>query len=781
MWLVKSLFTPLSHRRQINMFSGFYQDWNQKRIKGIIEFYGHKFFYYKKVLDLGCGHADIAGAIYRLGADTTAVDARQDHLKIVAKKFPGIKTVKADMDAPWQFANKQFDLIIDLGLICHLNDFEKHLRSVCASTTHLILETAVCDSDDPTKNVPTPENKSAYDLANNGMGCRPSAANIERILTDCGMNFRRQDLPRYNSGTYTYDWASKNNGECNFGKRRLWFAIKRESAIQFANHSLITSVPPNIPNINALPTIHSRNIPVRPGLIKEDQSPSYNVPPSIMYATDPNSYFRVNTSAEKKKFVIVIPSYKNEKWCEQNINSALNQNYDNFRIIFTDDVSPDGTFDKVKAAVDIHPNANKCSLIKNTTRIGALENLYNMIYSCDDDEIILTLDGDDWLSNNEVLNILNRYYTKNDIWMTYGQYQNSTDGHRGVAAPIPANVIAANSFRSYAWCASHLRTFYTGLFKKIKIEDLKYKGKFMEMTWDFTIMFPMLEMSKTHSMYIPDILYVYNMSNPISDHRTNVKLQQGLDSYVRKMPRYTALSKPPIQKNIGLLLIATGKYDKFIQGLITSADTFFLNNDNVTYYIFTNSDINAVSKRNIIKIPIEHKPFPFASMDRFKHFTNNADKFSKENYLYYVDVDCLFVDNIGDEIIGNLVGVRHCGYYNKPGPFENNAKSCLYLDKSKYKYYFGGGFSGGTKDNYLELSRWCSEKIDKEVSEGRIPLWHDETAINKYFADHMPDVILSPSYHYPQGNIEYYKKMWKPQTFNAKILLLDKIHKEIRS
>src|ERR1035437_40198 len=125
------------------MFDDKYFEWNQNRIKNIVEFYGHKFFYFKKVLDLGCGYGDMGGVLYRLGAAVTGVDARQDHLKIVGKKFSGIKTVKANLDGPWPFSNQKFDLVLDLGLMCHLNNYEQHIKSVCSSTTHLVLETAV--------------------------------------------------------------------------------------------------------------------------------------------------------------------------------------------------------------------------------------------------------------------------------------------------------------------------------------------------------------------------------------------------------------------------------------------------------------------------------------------------------------------------------------------------------------------------------------------------------------------------------------------------------------
>lgn len=491
-------------------------------------------------------------------------------------------------------------------------------------------------------------------------------------------------------------------------------------------------------------------------------------------------------SSVGKKFVIVIPSYKNSKWCERNIESTINQNYQNYRVIFTDDASPDDTFERVSSIVSRSNKAYKFKLIKNNKRIGALHNLYNMIISCDDDEIILTLDGDDWLAHENVLNILNSYYSKEDIWMTYGQYQNYPAPGIGISRQIPENIITNNQYRRYDWCSSHLRTFYTWLFKQIKPEDLKYEGEFMSMAWDMTIMFPMLEMSGRRSKFISDILYTYNLENPINDHKVNVSLQQKLDRYVRNMPIYTPLqSKPRLVTNIGLLLIATGKYDKFVQGIVSSADNYFLKEPdcNVTYFLFSDKEQKIKTNRNLIRLPIEHRKFPFASMDRFRHFTKYAESFRDQDYLYYVDVDCLFVDNVSKEILGNLVGVRHCGFFNKTGPYEKNPKSVFYVDEQypkKYKYYFGGGFSGGKRDFYLNLARRCSEQIDIDLSNNIIPLWHDETAINRYFLDNEPDVILDPGYHYPQANLKYYKESWAPFVFVPKILLLDKNHGDVR-
>jgi len=233
------------------MFDGKYLEWNQKRIKTIIDFYGHKFFFYKKILDLGCGYADISGVLHRLGADITALDARQEHLKVAAKKYPGIKTVKADLDRGWPFSGKHFDIILNLDLMTHLGDYESHLRAVCTSCTHLVLECAVCDSDDPNCVVLSSENKNIYDLSVNGVTSHPSSAAVERVLTQAGMNFRRIDDAKLNCGAYVYNWSPSNNNQIDLNKRRLWFAVKNNSPIQFAKelsvHSLQNSADTNLP------------------------------------------------------------------------------------------------------------------------------------------------------------------------------------------------------------------------------------------------------------------------------------------------------------------------------------------------------------------------------------------------------------------------------------------------------------------------------------------------------------------------------------------------------
>ncbi len=213
------------------MFDGIYIEWNHKKIKSIIDHFGYKYFYFKKILDLGCGHGDIGAAFARLGSEVIAVDGRQEHLDVLKKKYLNIKTQRADLDVEWPFVNKKFDIVLDLGLICHLKNWEGHLNNVCKSANILILETEVSDSADPNFCIFTEENKSVYDWALNGNGSRPSAANIERVLEKNGMTFTRLDNNKLNAGPYKYDWVLQNSNERKFGHRRLWIAKKSNLAI----------------------------------------------------------------------------------------------------------------------------------------------------------------------------------------------------------------------------------------------------------------------------------------------------------------------------------------------------------------------------------------------------------------------------------------------------------------------------------------------------------------------------------------------------------------------
>lgn len=222
---------------------------------------------------------------------------------------------------------------------------------------------------------------------------------------------------------------------------------------------------------------------------------------------------------------------------------------------------------------------------------------------------------------------------------------------------------------------------------------------------------------------------------------------------------------------IGLLIIATNKYTSFLENLIKSADKYFLKNEDVKYFIFTNKKEFIITEREYEIIYVEHKEWPWMTLGRYKIFHENNDKLKNMDYLYYCDADMKFVGDVGNEILSDIVATQHPGYYGTRGTPETDPKSlaCVYPYESME--YFAGGFNGGSSIEYLKMSEHISKNIDIDYSNGIIAVWHDESHLNRYLIDNKPTKILNPSYCYGESmNIPFEKKL----------IALDKNHIEIR-
>jgi len=242
----------------------------------------------------------------------------------------------------------------------------------------------------------------------------------------------------------------------------------------------------------------------------------------------------------QRHFTVVIPTYNSEKWTRRNFASALKQEYDNFDIVFINDSSTDTTG---QVAEETHKelkqttNAN-VKIIHNDKNKKALHNIYSAVENSKLGTIIVTLDGDDWLADESVLNYLNGVYNDNSIWMTAGSYVENYGGT--IKRPDIDDDFWSSNVRTKLWTISHLRTFRRDLFMKIKKEDMLDKdGEFYKFTFDQVMMYPMIEMAwKEHFKPIDKILYVYNRSNPLSVDRIHRHDQLRIEHEVKNKKPY---------------------------------------------------------------------------------------------------------------------------------------------------------------------------------------------------------------------------------------------------
>jgi hypothetical protein len=153
------------------------------------------------------------------------------------------------------------------------------------------------------------------------------------------------------------------------------------------------------------------------------------------------------------------------------------------------------------------------------------------------EDIVVSLDGDDWFAHNDVLENVATAYEDPNVWMTYGSFVHA-DGRPGFAEEYTAE--EWKDVRRGPWKATHLKTMRATLFHKLTDADLKREGVYRDLAWDMVTMFPMLEMcGPEHARFLSDVSYVYNYGhawehNAGGDER---KREQAMVREIRRLPR----------------------------------------------------------------------------------------------------------------------------------------------------------------------------------------------------------------------------------------------------
>ena len=243
-------------------------------------------------------------------------------------------------------------------------------------------------------------------------------------------------------------------------------------------------------------------------------------------------------------FNIVVPFYNVDKWIGTCIKSIKAQEYKDFRVVLVNDCSTDNTISTIN---DIIGKDDRFELIHTEKNGGALNSTCLGIshLSPKDEDVIIVLDGDDWFSRKDVLQILDKAYEETECLMTYGSYLEWPKKERGkFSKQLPDNVVKHKLFRQSQWMTSHLRTFKFKLWDKIKREDITDEnGDVYRMAGDLPVIFPMLEMAEERSHFVEDILHIYNRINPLNEDKINHGLQLSIEAEVRKKPIYPRMEE----------------------------------------------------------------------------------------------------------------------------------------------------------------------------------------------------------------------------------------------
>lgn len=243
---------------------------------------------------------------------------------------------------------------------------------------------------------------------------------------------------------------------------------------------------------------------------------------------------------------------------------------------------------------------------------------------------------------------------------------------------------------------------------------------------------------------------------------------------------------------IGILIIATGRYEQFFEQLYDSFEEFCLPGHPKTYFYLTDSKAENLPY-NVEKFYIERQGFPKDTLFRYKYFLSIEKEIleSEVDCLFYTDIDMKAIAKLGDEILPSkntpIIAVAHPGFYKiSKGTPETRKISKAYINPKEHRdYYIAGGFQGGLTHNYLEACKRLNDMIDEDYNKNIIPVWNDESMWNRYYTSNLSKFkILSPSYVYPESkynkpqNKVHYKQL---KGLKPVLLALDKDHKWFRT
>ena len=235
--------------------------------------------------------------------------------------------------------------------------------------------------------------------------------------------------------------------------------------------------------------------------------------------------------------LVVTPVYNAEKYIAKCIKSVAAQDYPHYTMYIVDDCSSDSTVQVIEDTIKSLPEDVQRNFIwtSNKDNLGAVWNQVNTITGADGEDIVMLLDGDDWLANDpNIFHMYNSMYL-DGAQFTYGSCWSEADNIPLIAQEYPFVVRLNKTYRSHKfnWNMpyTHLRTFRAYMMHEYLHEKGNYgfrdeHGNWLKAGGDTAVFYAMIERAKPENVIcVPHVVYHYNDTNPINDYKVNAEEQ----------------------------------------------------------------------------------------------------------------------------------------------------------------------------------------------------------------------------------------------------------------
>ena len=186
----------------------------------------------------------------------------------------------------------------------------------------------------------------------------------------------------------------------------------------------------------------------------------------------------------------------------------------------------------------------------------------------------------------------------------------------------------------------------------------------------------------------------------------------------------------------------------------------FLTNTEKVFLVFTDGDGDFPDDVKVFKQ--EHLEWPYITLKRFGIIKKATKEIEDCDWLVFLDADTRVVDKVTEEEFFSdkpYFGVHHPCHALKmhphteyPGAFETNTNSRAGVtEDDDTSMYYQGCLWGGRVPEVLDMIGELDSRVEEDLSNDIVAVWHDESQLNKFYSEVKEDVhLLGPQYAYPE-------------------------------
>lgn len=214
---------------------------------------------------------------------------------------------------------------------------------------------------------------------------------------------------------------------------------------------------------------------------------------------------------------------------------------------------------------------------------------------------------------------------------------------------------------------------------------------------------------------------------------------------------------------IGMLYLCTGRYTVFWPEFYRTFRKNFLPGCPKEFFVFTDApSLEADDAPEVHRLAQTAYDWPLSTMKRFEVFLTQERALRRFDFLFFFNANLTCREPITPQEFlpradrgETLLLVQQPGFWDKTPPFfsyDRNPACTAYIPYNCGRDYVSGGLNGGTAEGFLAMCRELNRRTEIDLQNGVTPLWHDESQLNRYAAEHPGAYrLLTPAYWYPEG------------------------------